>query len=225
MATFYRIVQAEWAASAMTGEGARLFGGRWNPPGVPAVYLADSRALAALEIIVNAPVEVSALVWRIFEVEVPDDLIETVKLSDLPDDWQALPSSPGAKLHGARWLQAGGLCFRLPSTVIPEEFTLLLNPLHGDFSKLNVSEAREFRFDPRFSSRGNHASRPQHCLNFLPEPQGQGALRPVLSIEKLGLRLGRLIWSLGPPSDAAVPMLPELPEEATLFWVSADSPP
>ena len=57
MAMFYRIVQAHWAASAMTGEGARMFGGRWNPPGMPAVYLAESRALAALEIIVNAPRE------------------------------------------------------------------------------------------------------------------------------------------------------------------------
>ena len=150
MAIFYRIVQAEWAATAMTGEGARLFGGRWNPPGVPAVYLADSRALAALEIIVNAPREVTLLSWRIFEVDVPDNLIETVKPDALPSDWQALPSSPGARLHGGRWLQSGVLGFRLPSAVIPEEFTLLLNPLHPDFGKLRVSEPKVFRFDPRY---------------------------------------------------------------------------
>ncbi len=150
MATFYRIVQAQWAASAMTGEGARLFGGRWNPPGVPAVYLADSRALAALEIIVNAPREVTSLAWRIFEVEVPDDSIETVKPDALPDDWQALPSSSGAKHHGARWLQTGALALKLPSAVIPEEFTLLLNPQHLDFGKLRVSEPKVFRFDLRF---------------------------------------------------------------------------
>ena len=150
MATFYRIVQAEWAATAMTGEGARLCGGRWNPPGVPAVYLADSRALAALEIIVNAPREALSLAWRIFEVDVPDDLIETVKTDDLPDDWQALPSSPGARLHGGRWLRSGVLGFKLPSAVIPEEFTLLLNPGHPDAGKLRVSAPMEFRFDPRF---------------------------------------------------------------------------
>ena len=149
MASFYRIVQAEWAVSAMTGEGARLFGGRWNPPGVPAVYLADSRALAALEIIVNAPREVTSLEWRIFEVEVPEDLIETVKPDALPHDWQALPSSPGARLHGGRCLRSGVLAFRLPSAVIPEEFTLLLNPLHPDAGKLRVSGPKMFRFDPR----------------------------------------------------------------------------
>lgn len=150
MAIFCRIVQAHWAASAMTGEGARLHGGRWNPSGVPAVYLANSRALAALEIIVNAPREVTALSWRIFEVEVPDALIETVKLDALPRDWQALPSSLGAKHHGARWLQTGELALKLPSAVIPEEFTLLLNPLHPEFMKLRVSEPKVFRFDPRF---------------------------------------------------------------------------
>jgi RES domain-containing protein len=150
MATFYRIVQAQWTGSAMTGEGARLFGGRWNPPGIPAVYLADSRALAALEIIVNAPREVLPLAWRIFEVKVPDELIETVKTDDLPPDWRALPSSPGARLHGERWLKSGALGFKLPSAVIPEEFTLLLNPLHPDAAKLRVSGPDEFRFDPRF---------------------------------------------------------------------------
>ena len=152
MATFFRIVQAEWAASAMTGEGARLFGGRWNPPGVPAVYLADSRALAALEIIVNAPVEVPSLAWRILECEVPDDSIETVEANALPSDWQALPTSPGARLQGGCWLQSGVLAFKLPSAVIPEEFTLLLNPLHPDFTKLRVSQPQVFRFDPRFQA-------------------------------------------------------------------------
>lgn len=150
MAVFYRIVQTQWVGSAMTGEGARLFGGRWNPPGIPAVYLADSRALAALEIIVNAPREALSLSWRILELEVPDGLIETVKTDDLPSDWQALPSSPGARLHGERWLKSGALGLKLPSAVIPEEFTLLLNPLHPDAAKIRVSEPDEFRFDPRF---------------------------------------------------------------------------
>jgi RES domain-containing protein len=149
MASFYRIVQAQWADSAMTGDGARLFGGRWNPPGIAAVYLADSRALAALEIIVNAPVEVTSLDWRLIEINVPDDLIESVKPDALPPDWQALPSSPGARNYGERCLRSGVLAFMLPSAVIPEEFNLLMNPLHPHAAKLRISKPREFRFDPR----------------------------------------------------------------------------
>jgi RES domain-containing protein len=32
-----------------SGEGARLYGGRWNPPGVPALYLATDHASAVAE--------------------------------------------------------------------------------------------------------------------------------------------------------------------------------
>jgi RES domain-containing protein len=59
---------------ALDGEGARKYGGRWNPPGVRAVYLADSRTLAALEIIVHAPREVLPLEWRLMSVEIPAEV-------------------------------------------------------------------------------------------------------------------------------------------------------
>ena len=37
----------------LTGHGARVFGGRWNSPGRPVVYLAEHPALAALEVRVH----------------------------------------------------------------------------------------------------------------------------------------------------------------------------
>lgn len=147
MATFFRIVQARWAASAMDGEGARMHGGRWNSPGMPAVYLAESRALAALEIVVHAPREVLGLDWSLLEVEVPDKLIERV--SSLPKHWQAMPWSIAARTHGDAWLQRGGLAMSLPSVVIPEESVLLVNPRCRDYGKLKVSRPSVFRFDGR----------------------------------------------------------------------------
>lgn len=151
MATYFRIVQAHWAAAAMNGEGARGNGGRWNPQGMPAVYLAESRALAALEILVHAPREAILLEWRIIEVVVPDELIQTVKHGDLPADWQALPSSPGARRYGGNWLhQRKAMALKLPSVVVPEEHTLLLNPLHPQAASLRVAEPMAFRFDLRF---------------------------------------------------------------------------
>jgi RES domain-containing protein len=151
MASFFRIVQAHWAASAMTGEGARIAGGRWNPPGLPAVYLAESRALAALEILVHAPREAIRLEWRLIEVTVPDEWIESITPADLPKDWRALPSSPGARALGGCWLQQRDhAALRLPSVIIPEEHSLMLNPLHPDAGRIKVSAPREFRFDPRF---------------------------------------------------------------------------
>ena len=49
----WRIIQRKFAKRAFRGEGARLFGGRWNSPGHAVVYTAQSLALAALEILVH----------------------------------------------------------------------------------------------------------------------------------------------------------------------------
>lgn len=150
MARFFRLVQAKWEASAMSGHGARIAGGRWNPPGWLAVYLAESRALDALEILVHAPREVLGLEWRNFTVEVPDECIETVPDSRLPQDWRSLPSSPSARRFGEQWLQEHrSLALRVPSAIIPEESTLILNPLHRDAAKIRVSTPIAFHFDPR----------------------------------------------------------------------------
>jgi RES domain-containing protein len=148
MAVFYRLVQARWAHDAMSGEGARLAGGRWNPSGLSAVYLAASRSLAALEIVVHAPREVLSLDWRIFEVEVPDDAIELA--GRLPKDWQALPSSPSARRFGAAWLrESQSLALQVPSAIVPHESVLLLNPRHAGMARIRVSKPEDFHFDPR----------------------------------------------------------------------------
>ena len=47
--TVWRITTRRFVESAFSGEGARLFGGRWNRPGQPLVYTAESRSLALLE--------------------------------------------------------------------------------------------------------------------------------------------------------------------------------
>lgn len=148
MALWFRIVQERWAATAMDGEGARLHGGRWNPPGVPAVYLAESRALAALEILVHAPREVLRLEWRVIPVDVPEEWIEPARA--LPDGWRDEPSSVAARRYGAAWLakeRAVGLV--VPSVIVPQERNLLFNPRHPQAVKLKAGKAERFVFDPR----------------------------------------------------------------------------
>ena len=49
----WRICRDIHAASAFSGEGARLFGGRWNSQGVRVVYASPSLALAAIETFVH----------------------------------------------------------------------------------------------------------------------------------------------------------------------------
>ena len=80
----WRIVKSKLAATAFSGEGARKFGGRWNSPGTPVVYLAGSTSLAILEMLVrlNAPELLKR--YAVFEVTFSPDLSHTLNPSSLP---------------------------------------------------------------------------------------------------------------------------------------------
>ena len=150
MAKFYRIVQEQWAENPLDGEGARLYGGRWNLLGVAAVYLAESRALAALEILVHAPREALMLSWVVIELEIPDSKIDRVPAGKLPSTWRAQPSSYLAQVFGSHWLRDyQNLALQLPSVVIPEEKSLLLNPADLAMRDLKLGKPQIFNFDPR----------------------------------------------------------------------------
>jgi RES domain-containing protein len=49
----WRIIKTRYSADAFSGEGARLYGGRWNSSGIAMVYTAGSKSLATLELLVH----------------------------------------------------------------------------------------------------------------------------------------------------------------------------
>ncbi|MFT5632320.1 MAG: RES domain-containing protein [Rubritalea sp.] len=147
----YRIVAPRWAHEAISGEGARKFGGRWNSPGRAMTYLGGSRALAALELLVNLPSPLSrAKPFRMIEVKIPKKLVVNYLLSVLPEDWRESPAPRAAAVIGDDWLDVcGQLAMRVPSVLIPEETNILLNSNHPLFKEVICGEAREFSFDKR----------------------------------------------------------------------------
>ena len=147
----YRIVAPRWAHEAISGEGARKFGGRWNSPGREMTYLGGSRALAALELLVHLPSPLSrAKPFRMIEVKIPKKLVANYPLSVLPEDWRESPAPRAAAVTGDDWLDdCGQLAMRVPSVLIPEEPTILLNPNHPLFNEVINGEGRELSFDKR----------------------------------------------------------------------------
>ena len=71
MTKLYRLVKAARAEDAFSGEGARLFGGRWNPPGFPVIYASQSRALAVLETLVHLALEARTMSFLLYEITLP----------------------------------------------------------------------------------------------------------------------------------------------------------
>ena len=146
----WRIVQRKFIKAAFTGEGARLFGGRWNSPGRAVVYTAQSQALAALEILVHLDSEKLLRHYLAIPVTIPLHLIEHLSSSTLPKNWRAYPAPRGTHAIGDAWLaRAPSPVLQVPSVVIPFESNFLLNPAHPHFSKLRMGKPIPFHFDPR----------------------------------------------------------------------------
>ena len=150
MITAWRIVQAQWAERAFDGEGARLYGGRWNPEGSPVVYLADTRALAALETLVHAEGSLRKIVYVRYAVSFPKQLVEVADLSGMSDALSSCMISPRTQTLGADWVARGAQpVLEVRSAIIPEEPNYLLNPRHPKFDRIKIGKAEGFAFDPR----------------------------------------------------------------------------
>lgn len=144
----YRIVQPRHAAAALSGEGARLYGGRWNLPGWRCVYAAESRALAVLELLVHLTGRSRGLTYRLLTLEMPETVVATP--TSFPAGWEASPAGGPSQAFGTEWLR-GGKCsaLRVPSVLIPEESNVLLNPDAAGFGEVRVISERDFQLDLR----------------------------------------------------------------------------
>lgn len=143
----WRIVKKKHAATAFSGEGARLYGGRWNSAGTSLVYTSGTRALAALESLVhlNPPV---IFEYAAISIEFDGALVE--KVTALPADWKDEPPPPSTKVMGDLWVrEARSAILELPSVIIPGESNFLLNPAHPSFNQIVIGTPEPFSFDPR----------------------------------------------------------------------------
>ncbi len=148
----WRITKEVHAKSAFSGEGARLYGGRWNGRGTALIYTAESQSLAVLEILVHLDSPELLKRYVLFEVTIQSSLIEVLDLANLPRDWKANPAPDEVQSIGDEWVRSRrSAVLRVPSTLVPAENSYLLNPEHPDFKKLHFGKPLPFQFDPRFA--------------------------------------------------------------------------
>lgn len=150
--TAWRIVETRFKDKAFSGDGARLYGGRWNSRGVAMIYTAGSLALASIEIVVNLPSPKLLEAFIRIPVRFSGGLVESMPPSALPKDWQNRPISPSTRAIGDAWVkERRSAVLKVPSTVVPEEFNYLLNPAHTDFAAIEIGQPVIYHFDPRLA--------------------------------------------------------------------------
>jgi len=155
MLTAYRIFKTKHSANWFDGEGAFLYGGRWNSKGTRILYASQSLSLAALEMLVHLNSEMLLRSYSFATVEFDDDLVIPVEqFQKLPSTWSDLPPPTAIQQIGDDWATSNvSAVLRVPSAVVPLESNYLINVGHKDFSNVRLGELRSFGFDRRLGAR------------------------------------------------------------------------
>ena len=146
----FRIAKKRYADD-LSGEGARIYGGRWNRKGDPVLYTSESVSLAAMEVLVNLSAADLPNDLSLITIQVPGSAVmNEIRADELPEDWTRYPPAKSLADMGRRWIESGeSLLLRVPSAVIPWERNVLINPNHKMMKKVKVISIESFGFDER----------------------------------------------------------------------------
>lgn len=150
MIQLFRISTSEHI-NDITGTGARIYGGRWNHTGYPAVYTSSSRSLAALEFLVHAPMALAPENLSIVEINIQENIErESINESQLPSNRRNYPAPEQLANIGTNWIKSkSSLLLDIPSAVVEKEVNTLINPLHPDIKFVDLTNIEMFSFDSR----------------------------------------------------------------------------
>ncbi len=147
----FRLVKNKWSKQAFDGEGARRYGGRWNSKGKCCVYLASTPSLALLEIMVHLDDYSLLADYLLFQMAIAGSSLLELDSDSLADDWNADPAPLSSARIGDEWLLGhSSMALSVPSTIVPNENIILVNPAHVQYSEALASVIEiDFRADSR----------------------------------------------------------------------------
>jgi len=150
----WRIDRERYAETWDSGEGAFLYGGRWNNKGVRAVYCAIDPATALLEVAVHVTFPMIDTVPHVLTaVKIIDPAaVHVVQPPDIPDPAWLHPGveTPAQRAYGDDLLAEHGIIV-LPSVVSTESWNLIFDPEAASYEKVSQ---RPLVIDPRLHPAG-----------------------------------------------------------------------
>jgi RES domain-containing protein len=116
------------------------------------IYTSEHASLAALEKIVHvASFENLPDNLLLVKIEIPDGIeIQKVPQNVLVKGWDSFPFANETVHYGTSFLRKKEhLALKVPSVIIPDEFNVILNPLHPDIQSCKIISTTRFIFDMR----------------------------------------------------------------------------
>ncbi|MEH6348417.1 MAG: RES family NAD+ phosphorylase [Bermanella sp.] len=138
----------------LSGIGGTKTPGRWHNKGIPVVYLAESPALAMLEVLVHFEIDAGEVPkgYQLLEVALEDSDELSLTLSDefLVDDWK--DDLEFTRTIGDEWLtSSSSLLLKVPSIIVPNSYNYLFNPRHPEAKNAVIKLATKHPYDPRLT--------------------------------------------------------------------------
>jgi len=145
----FRITKTKYVKD-LSGTGAKLAGGRWNPPGKPVVYTAGTSALGLLEHLTHLSRTDLKLNFQLILIETYNTPISFLEdhFDKLPSQWRL--EKDLTEEYGKQWLEKQfSPILRVPSVHSPWEYNYLLNPEHPDLD-VEIVDSSYYVYDARF---------------------------------------------------------------------------
>ena len=147
----WRLTATSRATTWDDGEGAYLYGGRWNSKGVRAVYCSLDAATATLEVAVHIgfpALDTVPHTMTTFEILNPAD-VHVVQAADVPNPNWLIPSTPsgGQQAFGDALLKAHKFV-AIPSAVSRDSWNLIFTPAQAA-GAYKLKAQQPYALDPR----------------------------------------------------------------------------
>lgn len=147
--TLWRLERKKYADTAFSGEGARLYGNRFNSKGTRVIYTAESLPLALLETLVGLTSYKQLYQYVFFQADVSTEHVEELG-ENLPTGWDTHPPRSVSKDIGDAWVSSGrSLVLRVPSVIVPYSYNYLMNPEHPAFDEVEIHDPESLPVDER----------------------------------------------------------------------------
>lgn len=144
----YRIGDPNGLYPIFDATGSKLNPGRWNSAACPVIYTSEHYSTAMLEKLVHGSGFVPPNQHYV-EITIPNGVsYEVLNLARLPD-W-ADATQVSSKAYGDDWQRSKrSLLLMVPSVVARVEKSILINPEHPQFNRLNAGLHQPIWWDGR----------------------------------------------------------------------------
>ncbi len=143
----YRLAIQEYA-SDLSGEGAAIYGGRWNPAGLKALYSSEHISLCILEILARTNIDINPPAYQLVILEFPEKNMTVIKPLELKAAWKQHVEY--TQWIGEEFLKNNqSLALQVPSAIVERENNFLLNPFHKNYSQVKIISIEPLDLDKR----------------------------------------------------------------------------